>query len=291
MPRYTAVANTQPPSSRPPLPTRFLLIDISNSYTKLAGADRERLLGGVRRIPTAQLDSENVTALLRRRRFDAIVLSSVVPDKTTAICRGAEAVARCAARGGDERRHGQPARGRQGAFAPRILKVSPRLKLGVGIDYPKPASIGADRLANAAGAVAFYGAPTVVVDFGTAVTFDVISADRKYVGGVIAPGLEAMTHYLYQRTALLPKIKPAEPPSAIGKSTRGAMLAGAVHGYRGLIRQILAEIARELRTSRRMKVIATGGYAELIAAKLPEIDLVHPHLTLEGLRVIATLNA
>ena len=130
----------------------------------------------------------------------------------------------------------------------------------------------------------------VVVDFGTAVSFDVISRARLYVGGVIAPGLAAMTDYLHQRTALLPRISLLEPPSAIGKSTRKAMLAGAVHGYRGLVRQILVEIAKELRVPRKLCVVATGGYAELISAGLPEIQVVRPDLTLQGLRMIAGLN-
>jgi type III pantothenate kinase len=99
-----------------------------------------------------------------------------------------------------------------------------------------------------------------------------------------------MTEFLHHRTALLPRISLMEPPSAIGRSTRHAMVAGAVYGYRGLVRQILAEIARQLGPGKRFKVIATGGYADLIAAGLPEIDFVRPHLTLEGLRIIGTLN-
>jgi type III pantothenate kinase len=107
---------------------------------------------------------------------------------------------------------------------------------------------------------------------------------------VIAPGLEAMTDYLHTRTALLPKISLLEPPSAIGKSTRHAMLAGAVHGYRGLVREILEQIRGELGLKKKLKVVATGGYAELIAAGLPEISVVQPELTLEGLRIIGGLN-
>jgi len=170
-----------------------------------------------------------------------------------------------------------------------VLRVGPDLNLGVGIEYPRPQSIGADRLANAASAVAACGAPVIVVDFGTAVTFDIISRHARYVGGVIAPGLEVMTDYLYQRTALLPKIDLLEPVRAIGKSTRAAMLAGAVYGYRGLVKQILVEIKSEMGPP-AARVIATGGYAKLIAAKLPEIEKVHPNLTLEGLRIIGTLN-
>ena len=157
------------------------------------------------------------------------------------------------------------------------------------MEYPKPATIGADRLANAAAAVIFYGKPTVVVDFGTAVTFDIISPEGAYVGGVIAPGLEALSDYLHDRTALLPKVRIQKPPSAIGKSTTHAMLSGCVYGYRGLVRGILSEIRAEL-SVRKLAVVATGGYGELIAEGVQEITHVHPQLTLEGLRLIGNLN-
>ena len=155
----------------------------------------------------------------------------------------------------------------------------------MGVDYPKPDSIGPDRLANAVAARARFGAPVVVVDFGTAVTFDVVDAEGSYVGGIIAPGLAAMTNYLHEKTALLPKIKIREIKTAIGKSTEEAMLVGAVHGYRGLVRELIAELKRELR-AKHLPVVATGGYARLIAAKLPEISAVATDLTLEGLRLV-----
>jgi type III pantothenate kinase len=155
----------------------------------------------------------------------------------------------------------------------------------VGIDYPKPRSIGPDRLANAVAARFHYGAPVVVVDFGTAVTFDVVNARGNYVGGIIAPGLAAMTDYLHEKTALLPKIEIREIKSAIGKSTGQAMLVGAVHGYRGLVRGLIGGLKRELRT-KNLPVVATGGYAKLIAAGLPEISAVATDLTLEGLRLV-----
>jgi type III pantothenate kinase len=122
------------------------------------------------------------------------------------------------------------------------------------------------------------------------VTFDIISARRNYIGGVIAPGLEAMTNFLYQRTALLPKISLKEPRRAIGKSTIEAMLSGAVIGYRGLIREILARIRAEQFSRKKLHVVATGSYARLIARQLPEIGAIRPHLTLEGLRIVANLN-
>lgn len=240
----------------------FLLIDNSNSFTKFALSSRDQL-GSVRKCSTRELDEAALERTLRGWKFDTVIMSSVVPKAAELMTRNLTGA--------------------------RIVNVSAKLDLGVGIDYPQPASIGADRLANAAAAPHFYGAPVVVVDFGTAVTFDIIDRRKKYVGGVIAPGLEAMTDYLHQRTALLPKITLTEPPSVIGKSTRHGMLAGAVFGYRGLVRGILSEIQAELNV-RRLKIVATGGYAELIAKGVPEIADVHPNLTLEGLRLIGRRN-
>jgi type III pantothenate kinase len=240
----------------------FLLIDNSNSFTKLALSSRTEV-GVSRKIRTAELSPESLRKTLRGWKYERVVLCSVVPEKRDIIIS---------------------------AFDANLLhNVTFRSNLGVGIDYPKPATIGADRLANAAFAAANYGAPCVVVDFGTAVTFDIISAGKKYVGGVIAPGLEAMTDYLHQRTALLPKISLIEPPGPIGKSTKHAMLAGAVYGYRGLVREILVQLRKEL-GAKTVRVVATGGYADLIAAGVSEIESVHTGLTLEGLRLIGTLN-
>ena len=129
-----------------------------------------------------------------------------------------------------------------------------------------------------------FGAPVVVVDFGTAVTFDVVNRAGHYAGGIIAPGLAAMTDYLHEKTALLPRIKIREVKTAVGRSTEQAMLIGAVHGYRGLVRELIAELKRELKV-KHLPVVATGGYARLIASKLPEISAVEPDLTLEGLRL------
>jgi type III pantothenate kinase len=218
------------------------------------------------RIATDELSSGVVARFLRKRNVGKVVVSSVVPAKNSAILKAAGKT--------------------------DVIWLDWKLKLGVEIDYPKPRSIGADRLANAAAVTALYGYPAVVVDFGTAVTFDIVSGRRAYIGGVIAPGLEAMTSFLYQRTALLPKLSLREPPRAIGKSTIEAMLSGAVFGYRGLVREILARIKGEQfpPRGRGICVVATGGYARLIARRLPEIDVVHPNLTLEGLRIVANLN-
>ena len=170
------------------------------------------------------------------------------------------------------------------------LQLTPGTLTGIGIRYPKPETIGQDRLANAVAARRHYGAPCVVVDFGTAVTFDIVDRAGNYVGGIIAPGLAAMTDYLHDKTALLPRIKVRETTLRIGKSTQEAMLIGAVHGYRGLIRELLGRIKTEIDVA-RLPVVATGGYAKLIAAKMPEITAVDPLLTLEGLRINFFLSA
>jgi type III pantothenate kinase len=243
--------------------TSYLLIDISNSFTKLAFATRRRISKPVR-IPTERFSSATLQRFVKQRKIDIFVVCSVVPTKNGVV--------------------------RKAAKRSKILWLTPRLQLGVGIDYPNPKKIGADRLANAAAVADLYGSPAIVVDFGTAVTFDIVSAQRNYIGGVIAPGLESMTSYLYQRTALLPKLSLKEPRSTVGTSTIDAMRSGAVIGYRGLVREIIARIKAERFPREKVHVIATGGYADLIAARLREIDIVHPNLTLEGLRIVANLN-
>jgi len=245
-------------------PLDYLLVDISNSYTKLVFASTKRISTPVR-IVTNKLSSSVFSRFLGQRRVRKVVVSSVVPKKNRMISKVAGKT--------------------------RVLWLNSTVKLGVGIDYPAPETIGADRLANAAAVAALYGCPAIVVDFGTAVTFDIVSARRNYIGGVIAPGLEAMTNFLYQRTALLPKLSLKEPGRAIGRSTIDAMLSGAVFGYRGLVREILTRIRAERFSRRKLYVVATGGYARLIAAQLPEIIAVCPHLTLEGLRIVANLNS
>ncbi len=242
----------------------YLLIDISNSYAKFAFSSKRRVSTPVR-IVTGELSTNVVAEFLQKRQVTRVVVSSVVPAKNPAISKAA---------------HNKV----------KMLWLDWKLKLGVAIDYPKPQSIGADRLANAAAVADLYGCPAIVVDFGTAVTFDVVSERRSYVGGVIAPGLEAMTNFLYQRTALLPRLSLKEPKRAVGKSTIEAMRSGAVFGYRGLVREILARVRAEQFPRKKVVVVATGGYAPLIAEGLPEVSVIHPHLTLEGLRIVGNLN-
>lgn len=242
----------------------YLLIDVSNSYAKIAFGSRQRVFNPAR-VPTQELSSEVLAQFLKLREVTKVVVSSVVPAKNSAISNGA-------------------------ANTAPLLWVDWKLNLGMTLDYPNPRSIGADRLANAAAVVQLYGSPAIVLDFGTALTFDVVCGGGRYVGGVIAPGLEAMTNFLYQRTALLPKLSLKQPSHAVGKSTIEAMRSGAVFGYRGLVREILARVKAEQFPRKKVAVVATGGYAKLIANQVPEIAIVHPHLTLEGLRIAGNLN-
>lgn len=240
---------------------RILLIDISNSFTKAAIASGNRI-GKVYRIPTSSLSATELKKTFPPPRLDGVVLASVVPSQTPVV---------------------------ESAFS-NVCQVGPGINLGIGIDYPDPSTIGADRLANAAGCAAHYGFPAIVVDFGTAVTFDIISARGNYTGGVIAPGLEAMTNYLHSRTALLPNIRLSEPKSVVGRTTREAMLSGAVHGYRGLVREILQKIRSESFPRKRPYIIATGGDAELIGSRVMLFDSIDPLLTLKGLFAIGQRN-
>jgi type III pantothenate kinase len=243
----------------------ILLFDIGNTNTHLGLANEKKVFKQAN-IPTAAwFNGRANRALVKfvdRTNLTGAATCSVVPRATPRVCKAVREL-----------------------WKLDCLELTPKTLRGVGIDYPRPATIGPDRLANAVAAHLHFGAPSVVVDFGTAVTFDVVNPSGNYAGGIIAPGLAAMTEYLHDKTALLPRIKIRETRSVIGKSTEQAMLVGAVHGYRGLIRELLLELKREMKT-RQLPVVATGGYAKLIAAKLPEITAVDPLLTLEGLRLV-----
>jgi len=242
----------------------LLLFDIGNTNTHVGLANDRRVVKQTN-IPTAGWFNGAAVKLVRKfsghATLDGVALCSVVPHATPLVHQTTRVL-----------------------WKLNVFELTPKTLRGVGIDYPKPDTIGPDRLANAIAARHHFGAPVVVLDFGTAVTLDVVNRAGNYAGGIIAPGLAAMTDYLHEKTALLPRIKIREIKTSIGKSTEEAMLVGAVHGYRGLVRELIGELKRELKT-KRLPVIATGGYAKLMASKLPEISAVEPNLTLEGLRL------
>lgn len=238
----------------------WLLIDNSNTRTKFALGNAECLLAWRAVLMTDEISSVTLGNLLEDVVFDAVMICSVVPLKAAIL--NSYFFSRCPLH--------------------FLNHMSP---LGMGIDYPNPAQIGADRLANSAGVLSRHRVPAIIIDFGTAVTFDVISAEPAYCGGVIAPGLGAMSGYLSKKTALLPVIELSEPNSAIGKSTVHAMQVGAVFGYRGLVKEILARICQEL--TGQPWIVATGGDAYLIAHGVSEISIVDLDITLDGLRQVA----
>ncbi|HEY8496376.1 MAG TPA: type III pantothenate kinase [Limnochordales bacterium] len=159
---------------------------------------------------------------------------------------------------------------------------------GLKLQVDNPAEVGADRIANAVACYHRYGGPAIVVDMGTATTFDVISANGEYLGGAIAPGVQIAAEALFVRTAKLPRVDLAPPPSAIGRNTIHAMQAGTVYGYAGLVRGLIERIQAELGT--RARVVATGGLAEVVARHAAVFDAIDRHLTLEGLRLLYLMN-
>jgi type III pantothenate kinase len=247
----------------------LLLFDIGNTHTHLGLATDSRVIKQSN-IATREWFGGKAPARVKKfvggKKITGAALCSVVPRATPLVRKTVLA-----------------------AWNLHALELNAQTTRGVGIDYPRPKTIGADRLANSIAACKHFGAPVVVVDFGTAVTFDVVNAKGNYIGGIIAPGLAAMTDYLHEKTALLPRIHITEPKRVVGKSTESAMLAGAVYGYRGLVRELISELKRELK-AKRLPVVATGGYAKLMAAGLPEISSIEPNLTLEGLRLVWQAN-
>jgi type III pantothenate kinase len=242
----------------------IVLVDIGNTHTHVGLASSRRVLRHtdvVTREWSVGASKSAAARFLKKTPLTGAILCSVVPSATPVVKDFLRS-----------------------EFGLACAELTARTVKGVGIDYPKPATIGPDRLANAVAVKHHFGAPAVVLDFGTAVTFDVVNASGNYVGGIIAPGLNAMTDYLHEKTALLPRIRIREVSAAIGKNTEQAMLIGAVKGYRGLIRELVGELKRALRCP-QLPVVATGGYARLMSSKLPEITTVEPLLTLEGLRL------
>ena len=238
-----------------------LLIDNSNTRTKFALASGNSIAEWRAVIPTAELSTQTISEALSDITFEKATICSVVP-------KAAELL---------EEALGVPSH-----------RISCHSEMPIRIDYPKPEQIGADRLANTVAAIAQFGGPSIVIDFGTAVTFDVANSKGDYLGGAIAPGTASLRDYLHRRTALLPAIQLSEPESAIGKSTEDAMQIGAVIGYRGLIREILSSIKEEL--GGEPQIIATGGDAALISAGMPEIAHLCPDLTLQGILTIGLTN-
>jgi type III pantothenate kinase len=248
--------------------SRLLLIDVGNTSTTLALGSRNRVtrmtrVGHLRSAEAAVLDAAR--SLVAAGGVSHAVLGSVVPRETTLW------------------------KDRFSGLGLRGLVVGHRTLLPVGIDYPKPGSIGADRLANASGAWVRYGVPAIVADFGTALTFDIVSGAGDYIGGVIAPGLSMMTDYLAERTALLPRLGLHGSCPPVGRSTEGAMRIGARIGYRGIVREVTAYLI-ERNGLEGVRLCATGGMAGWALSGSDMPFTLEPDLTLFGLAQIGFLN-
>jgi type III pantothenate kinase len=248
----------------------LLVIDAGNSNLTIGLFNGAELSGHWRLLTDAAKTAEQygleIRELLERdgvevKNIEGISIASVVPQLDKAL---AEIAAN--------------------DFGVEPLFVDHTTNTGLKLLYDNPSELGADRIVDAAGALAKYGSPCIVVDFGTATTFNAVNAAHEYLGGVIAPGLKISAEALFARTAKLPRVEIKRPQKVIASSTRDAMQSGIYHGYAGLVDGVLKKMIAEMRSQPR--VIATGGLAPLIAPATESIETIDETLTLDGLRLI-----
>ncbi len=252
----------------------LLTIDVGNSQIALGMFDGEELVGHwrVSTEPEATVDEIRwqLTGILGADGFTGVdirgvAISSVVPAMTTSLRRIVPDLT-----GGD------------------TVVVEPGVRTGLSVEIDNPREVGADRIVNSVAARERYGAPVVVIDFGTSTNFDVVNPDGAYIGGSIAPGLEISTNALVSGTAALRRVEFAPPRSVIGKGTVEAIQSGALYGHAGLVDGIVERIASDVGSE--ITRVATGGLASTIVPHCSSVDMIDEYLTLEGLRIIYDRN-
>lgn len=253
----------------------ILAIDVGNTQIVLALFDGDTLKKNWRMSTDKNKSSDEIGMLMVQMlglngiscgQIEDVIISSVVPPIMHALVNAVRRYLDC-----------EP------------LVVGAGIKTGLNIRYDNPKEVGADRVVNAVAAIHKYGAPLVIVDFGTANTYCAIGKDGSYLGGIITAGIKISMDALFERAAKLPKVEIVKPESVIGKNTVAAMQAGAIYGQAGQVDRIVDEIKKEL-DAPECRVIATGGFAGLIAAESKTIDIVDKTLTLDGLKIIYDRN-
>ncbi len=247
---------------------RLILVDAGNTTCTMAvaeGRDLHRIGSVCTREASPQTVAECLAKGKGRKPFDGAVLCSVVPSLNARWLNALQTVSRT-----------------------RPIRVACTMDFGMPIRYPKPETIGPDRLVNAAAAKVRYGSPVVALDFGSALTCDVVDADGAFRGGIIAPGLRLLLDYLHERTDLLPSVSFRPVRRMVGRSTEESMRIGAWAGYRGLVRELIAGLKREL--GRGTRFCATGGDADHMKSLLGRACPVIPDLTFEGMRLVYMRN-
>lgn len=253
----------------------LLAIDIGNTNVVLGIFDNERLVENWRVGTKTQITPDEYAMIFKDlfnfaeiafTQIDGVIISTVVPPLLSVMTEMS-----------------------QKYFRIDPMVVTHETKTGITIRYDNRKEIGADRLVNAAAAYKLYGGPVIIVDFGTATTFCAVTKKGEYVGGAIAPGIKVSSEALYQRASKLPRVELTKPASVIGSDTISAMQAGIVYGYAGLVDGIVERMKKEM--SSDAKVIGTGGLAEFVFSETKSIKEVRPHLTLEGLQLIFSLNS